>query len=202
MLKASQNMSSVSSHQLLEMSLLLYYMFSDVIKQFIYGKLRLLSVASTHRHTGNPALKESHFIVHKVTHSHRTLTNDHCAYMKFYHWPVCSTKQGHVIFFRFLMSYIWVKRDENVLILNMKFEVFLYGSILRFCGMMHPVCHTNNTFLIINDYIIIFFPQIQTFFRWKYDNLSVFTKLFLIAEGILCSLRQRKISCCTVNGRW
>lgn len=49
------------------------------------------------------------------------LLNDQCVHMKSYHWAVCSTDRGHVIFFLFQCLTFGVKSNGNVLISQIDF---------------------------------------------------------------------------------
>lgn len=135
-------------------------MFSSVIRQFIFGTLHLLSVASTrvHTHTHTPIdpCTHTHSSCERLT-THCVLTvaacllNDQCVYMKSYHWAVCSTDKGHVILCSFfnVLFFGGGKRWEWF-----QTDLLGFSSMEAYCTLVggkiqNMFCYSNKTILLL-----------------------------------------------------
>lgn len=155
------------------MSLESFFLASSFICGIHEKHTHQLMYIRTITHT-NPQ-KYSRLIVHKVSHSHCTLTE--WPVCKSYHWAACSTDKGHVIFFCFLMSYFWAVRVGNVLISNIDLGLSRMEAYCIVAGKNLMLCHNNNVFGLYLYFFLLFGNR---FFLWCNKIISVL-RLFLAA---------------------
>lgn len=132
--------------------------FSWVNRRFIASDLHLLSVASTHTHQLVNLYAQTIQFTEPTTKVHISwcsksliaiarLLSDQCEYMRSYHWAVCSTDEGHAIFFHFVHFLLLDERPIGMLFISNRFSKFIYGSILHSFILKNPVQYLH-TFLI------------------------------------------------------
>lgn len=160
-------------------------MFSSVIRQFISGIFYLWH-PHTHTHINPYIHTQTHWKTHvslctKPLTVTARLPNDQCVYMKSYHWAVCSTDKGHVIFFLFwCLNFGW-KEMRMFWFLT---HIWGFSWMEAYCILTEK---NTSCFVIVIipfwHYIEIFSLLLRNKFFWGYNK--IIPLFFLLQQNIL-----------------